>query len=237
MAAGEGKRMHSPLAKVLHKAAGVPLVRRAMAAAAVNGAEQPVVIVGHMAEAVKAELAGDARFALQARQLGTGHAVMCAEEYLTGREGYALVLAGDMPLLQRSTVQKLVDYTKAQGNAVTLLSAILPDATGYGRILREGDAITGIVEHRDATEEQRQIKEVNASVYCFEIGALLTALHGLKNDNAQGEYYLTDCVAAILAMGKKAGALVAEDAAECMGVNTPEQLAQCEAILLARENG
>jgi len=230
LAAGEGKRMHSDTAKVLHRVCGVPMIRRAISAASLPGAEKPVVVVGHKKEQVMAELGDSARYAVQERQLGTGHAVMCAREYLVGKSGLALVLAGDMPLLKKSTVAALADAAK--GRALALLTADLPDPSGYGRILRdEAGNLLGIVEHRDATAAQRAIKEVNASVYCFDIFALLLALNGLKNDNAQGEYYLTDCVEAIVKAGLPAAALRCGNSAECMGVNDPDQLRQCEEIL------
>ncbi|MGI6192298.1 MAG: sugar phosphate nucleotidyltransferase [Christensenellales bacterium] len=233
LAAGEGKRMRSETAKVLHPVLGVPMIRRVMEAAAVPGAERPVVVVGHKKEQVIAELGDEARFAVQEQRLGTGHAVMMAKEYLTGKQGYALILAGDMPLLKKETVLALV--RAAEGKAVALLSAVLADPTGYGRILRDQDGnLQSIVEHKDATDEQRAVREVNASVYCFDIESLLSSLDRLTNNNAQGEYYLTDCVEDIVKAGKKAAVLCCDDPAECMGANDPAQLAECERLLKLR---
>ena len=237
MAAGEGKRMGSPLAKVLHEADGVPMVRRVMAAAALKGAQKPVVIVGHGADQVMAQLGDEVRYAFQREQLGTGHAVLCAREYFEQADGLVLVLAGDMPLLTKKTIESLVAAAKDHKNAVTLLSAKLEDPTGYGRILREDGRLVGIVEQKDATEEQRAIREVNASVYCFDSKALLEALSSLTADNAQGEYYLTDCVAHMVKSGLRAEAICAADPTECMGVNTPDQLRACSEILKKRRGG
>ncbi len=233
LAAGEGKRMGSERAKVLQPVLGVPMIKRVMDAAAIPGAEKPVVVVGHKKEQVMAELGGAARYAVQERRLGTGHAVMTAKDYLVGKQGLALILAGDMPLLKKETVLALAKA--AEGKALALLFAELADPAGYGRILRDGEGnLLGIVEHKDANEEQRKIKEVNASVYCFDIAALLSSLNSLKNDNAQGEYYLTDCVEKIVKSGLKAAALRCEDPSECMGANDPAQLSECERLLQLR---
>ncbi|MGI6151828.1 MAG: NTP transferase domain-containing protein [Christensenellales bacterium] len=233
LAAGEGKRMRSEIAKVLQPVLGVPMIKRVMDAASIPGAEKPVVVVGHRKEQVIAELGDAARYAVQEQRLGTGHAVLMAKDYLVGKKGYALILAGDMPLLKKETILALAEA--AQGRALALLSAELEDPTGYGRILRDGDGnLLGIVEHKDATHEQQNIHEVNASVYCFDIEILLSSLDRLKNDNAQGEYYLTDCVEDVVKAGFKATALRCEDPAECMGANDPAQLAECERLLKLR---
>ncbi len=193
LAAGEGQRMGSERAKVLQPVLGVPMIKRVMDAAAIPGAEKPVVVVGHKKEQVMAELGGAARYAVPERRLGTGHAVMTAKDYLVGKQGLALILAGDMPLLKKETVLALAKA--AEGKALALLFAELADPAGYGRILRDGEG--NLPRHRRAQGRERRaakIKEVNASVYCFDIAALLSSLNSLKNDNAQGEYYLTDCV-------------------------------------------
>jgi len=233
LAAGEGKRMRSETAKVLQPVLGAPMIRRVLDAASIPGAETPVVVVGHKKEQVMAYLGGEVRYAVQEQQLGTGHAVLMAREFLEGKQGYALILAGDMPLLRKETVLALVQA--AEGKALALLSAELSDPTGYGRILRDGEGnLLAIVEHKDATEEQRRVREVNASVYCFDIPSLLFSLDQLTNDNAQGEYYLTDCVEAIAKAGLKAAVLRCQDPAECMGANDPAQLAECERLLKLR---
>ncbi len=233
MAAGAGKRMKSDLPKVLHKVLGVEMVRHVMAAASFGG--KPVVVVGHGAAQVMDALGDSALYACQKEQLGTGHAVMMARPFLEGRGGYTLVLAGDMPLLRKETLQKLSDTCREQGYAAMVLTSIASDPAGYGRILRgEDGCVLGIVEEKDATPRQRTIREVNSSVYCFETGALLASLGRLSNDNAQREYYLTDCIDLLVDAGQKVGALVAEDPMECMGVNDQAQLALCEAEMERR---
>lgn len=231
LAAGEGKRMKSPLPKVLHKICDRELVRYALEAAAI-GEQKPVVVVGCGAHEVKKALGDEATYALQEKQLGTGHAVMMAREYLMG--DYALVLAGDMPLLRRETLEALCQRAMSEQLAACLLSTVADDPTGYGRILRdEAGNVTAIVEERDASAVQKAIKEINASVYCFEIPALLGALDSLDTHNAQGEYYLTDCIAHFVRNGLKVGALTT-CAEECSGVNDRVQLAACSAIMRRR---
>ncbi len=234
MAAGAGKRMHSELPKVLHPLCGMELVRHAMRAAAFCG--KPVVVVGKGAEQVKQALGESAHYALQAEQLGTGHAVLMAKPYLEGKHGYTLVLAGDMPLLREETLKELVALTGREQSAASVLTAVLDDPTGYGRVLRDASgAVRAIVEHRDATEAERQVREVNSSVYCFETKALLEALNHLNNDNDQHEYYLTDCIALLAESGRRVSALTAP-AEECMGVNDKAQLACCAKLLQRRIN-
>lgn len=240
LAAGEGKRMRSTLPKVLHQVGGKPMIRRVMEAAALPGAEPPVVVVGHRAGELQAALGQTARYALQREQLGTGHAVMCAEGFLkapTGapKEGCALVVAGDMPLLTQKTLQALVDEQQKTGAALVFLSAVLKDPTGYGRVVRdEQGRLKGIVEQKDATEKERAICEVNTLVYCLDIPRLLWALRQLTTENAQNEYYLTDCVKLFVDHNMGVEALPAADPDECLGVNTPEELAHCDAICRAR---
>ena len=242
LAAGEGKRMHSALPKVLHTVDGIPMIRRVMAAAAIEGAQTPVVVVGHRADELMNALSGSARFALQAEQKGTGHAVMCASDYLKDPsgapiDGYALVVAGDMPLLRRATLEKLVHTAEQTGSALTFLSAILDDPTGYGRVVRDVQGqLMGIVEQRDATEEQKAIHEVNTLVYCMDIPKLFWALGQLTTDNDQHEYYLTDCVGLYVQHGMGVIAIPADDADECLGVNDQNELARCDRIAKARHS-
>lgn len=233
MAAGEGKRMKSPLPKVLHKICGQELVRYALCAAAI-GEGKSVVIVGCGADEVKAALGTEADYAFQEKQLGTGHALMMARPFL--KEGYALVLAGDMPLLQRETLEVLCALTIEQKYAACVLTAQVQDPKGYGRILRDEEgSVVAIVEDRDATDAQKAIREVNSSVYCFEISALVEALDALDNHNTQGEYYLTDCIAHIVKSGRKVGARIG-CAEECIGVNDLVQLSACAKIMQKRIN-
>lgn len=235
LAAGEGKRMKSKTPKVMHTAAGKPLA--AWVADAVREATGcvPVLVVGNGAEQVKGYFGDSVYYALQAEQKGTGHAVMCAKDYLKG-DGYALVVAGDMPLLRAETLMTIVGTAKAEKLGVCILSAVVEDAQGYGRIVREKNGAIRIVEQKDATEEELKIKEVNPSVYCFSIPALLEALSMLKNHNSQNEYYITDCVKYISDKGYGAKAIIAADAGECRGVNDRVQLADAAKLLRKRIN-
>ncbi len=234
LAAGEGKRMHSSLPKVMHRAAGRPLAQWVAKAAREATNAAPVLVVGVGAEQVRAYFDDEVRYAEQQEQRGTGHAVMAAQEFLAG-DGYALCIAGDMPLLRAETLKRAVDTARAERLGVCLLSAVLPDPAGYGRVVRENGDIRRIVEHRDATAEERTICEVNTSVYCFHIPALREALSALRCDNEQCEYYLTDCVEHIVNSGKRVQALVA-DAQECLGVNDRAQLAAAAKVLRSRIN-
>ncbi len=235
LAAGEGKRMRSSLPKVMHRAAGRPLAQWVIEAATEATGEKPVLVVGVGAEQIKAYFGDGVSYALQSEQLGTGHAVMAAKDYLKG-DGYALVAAGDMPLLRAETLRRVIDVASTRRLGVCMLSAIVPDPTGYGRVCRMDGCVQSIVEHRDATEEQQAIHEVNTSVYCFHIPALLDALSALSNHNDQGEYYLTDCVEHIARQGLGADAVVCADADECMGVNDRVQLAAAAKTLRRRIN-
>ena len=235
LAAGEGKRMRSSLPKVLHAAAGKPLAQWVMDAAAEATGEKPVLVVGVGAEQIREAFGDSASYALQSEQLGTGHAVMAAKDYLKG-DGYALIAAGDMPLLRTETLQRVIDTAREGQLGVCMLSAVMSDPTGYGRVCRADGCVQRIVEHRDATEEQRAINEVNTSVYCFHIPALLQALSALSNQNDQGEYYLTDCVEYIVREGFGADTVVCADADECQGVNDRVQLATAAKTLRRRIN-
>lgn len=235
LAAGEGKRMKSALPKVLHKAAGRPLAQWVTEAARAATGAKPVLVVGVGAEQIKEYFGESAAYAVQEKQLGTGHAVMAAKEYLTG-DGYALVAAGDMPLLRTETLKEIVDTARENKLGVCVLSAMMDDPAGYGRIIREGGGIKRIVEHRDATQQQKAICEINTSVYCFHIPALLEALSALGNHNDQGEYYLTDCVEYIADKGYGAQAVICADEHEAFGVNDRAQLAAAAKALRARIN-
>ena len=236
LAAGKGTRMKSSTPKVLHKAAGKALGDWALDAAAEATHAKPVLVVGDAADEVKAHFGDRANFVLQDPPLGSGHAVMAAKDYLSG-EGYVLVVAGDMPLIRAQTLENLLKKTSEEKLAACLLSAVVEDAFGYGRILRgeNGDVIR-IVEHRDATDEQKSIREINLSVYCFDIALLREALGTLKPANVQGEYYLTDCIEYLSGKGHSIKAMVCEDNTECMGVNDKAQLAQAAKQLRQRIN-
>ena len=234
LAAGKGTRMKSERAKVLHEMAGRPIAFFPIRAALALDASPVVVVVGYQAESVKEELGrqfagAPVRFALQAEQLGTGHAVLCAQEALRGFDGSVLILAADVPLLRPQTLQRLV--AARQGADVALLACRASDPKGYGRILRRPDGTVGkIVEEKDASAEERKIAEVNASVYLADARFLFSALRGLGRSNAQGEYYLTD----IVARGR-AVAVEAEET-EVAGVNDRAQLARSASQLRERRN-
>lgn len=236
LAAGLGTRMRSKRAKVLHELMGRPLVRHVVDAVRAAGVSRIVVVVGHDADAVqKALAADDIRFVHQDRQLGTGHAVMQAEDVLQDHAGPIVVTAGDVPLLRGETIARLISYHKGQQAAATVLSAIVTDATGYGRIVRgEGETVLGVVEHADATEEQRLILEINSGTYCFAGTLLFDALKQIRPDNAQGEYYLTDVLDVFVQRGDKVRAVRMEDSTEAQGINNRVQLAQAEALLRHR---
>ena len=234
LAAGKGTRMKSERAKVLHEMAGRPIAFFPIRAALALDASPVVVVVGYQAESVKEELGrqfagAPIRFALQAEQLGTGHAVLCAEEALRGFGGNVLILAADVPLLRPQTLQRLV--AARQGADVALLACRASDPKGYGRILRRPDgSVARVVEEKDASLEERKIAEVNASVYLADARFLFSALRGLGRSNAQGEYYLTD----IVARGRTV-AVEAEET-EVAGVNDRAQLARSASQLRERRN-
>ena len=169
LAAGKGTRMKSKLPKVLHKAAGKPMLQHVLDAAKAAGAKRNIVVVGFGGDVVKEAMGDQAEFVFQTEQLGTGHAVMQAAPLLKDEKGTVMVLCGDTPLVTGDLIAKLYEGHKAAGAKATVLTAIMPDSTGYGRILRtETGEVAGIVEQKDATEEQRQIKEVNSGIYCFD---------------------------------------------------------------------
>ena len=233
LAAGKGTRMKSALPKVLQPLAGATLVERVLASAANLQPERRLLIVGHQAERVEQQLAsvGGLEFVLQQPQNGTGHAVQQLIPALQGFAGELLVLNGDVPLLRAETIDALVSQHRSSGADVTLLTARLADPTGYGRVFADADGkVSGIVEHRDCTEEQRSNDLTNAGIYCFNWTALAEVLPKLSTDNDQGELYLTDTVA----MLPKAMHLEVADADEVNGINNRRQLAQCEALLQQR---
>lgn len=235
LAAGKGTRMKSKLPKVLHKVGGHPMLEHVMDAAEAAGCRDNVVVIGHGAELVR-ELVGDrARIALQAEQLGTGHAVLQAADTLKDFSGTVMILCGDTPLLEAEELEKFYAEHVKSGAAATVMSALMDDPFGYGRILRDANGdVAGIVEQKDASEEQKQIKEINTGNYCVEAPLLFEVLRTLGNDNAQGEYYLTDVLAKLRAMGKKVGGVITADSEMIMGVNSRRQLAEAESVMRRR---
>ncbi|MGQ0463775.1 MAG: bifunctional UDP-N-acetylglucosamine diphosphorylase/glucosamine-1-phosphate N-acetyltransferase GlmU [Sporichthyaceae bacterium] len=230
LAAGEGKRMKSALPKVLHPIGGRSLLGHALAAARGTEPEQVVVVVGHGRDQVRAHLAQidpAAYTVVQEQQNGTGHAVRVALEAVApGEDQTVLVVCGDVPLLRAATLTELLERHAGDGNAVTVLTAVVPDPTGYGRILRAPDGgLEAIVEQRDASPEQHRIGEINSGVYAFDAAVLRDALGRLSTDNSQGEEYLTDVVSIARKDGRRVGASLAPDHREILGVNDRAQLA------------
>jgi len=235
MAAGAGTRMKSKLPKVLHKVCGQTLVDHVVDVAEEIGCKHIVTIVGHGREAVQEQLKPRGTgFAVQAEQLGTGHAVQMAADQINDDEN-VLILSGDTPLLEPGSLKGLVDLMLEKDFAGALLTTHVEDPTGYGRILRdENNEVLGIVEHKDASEEQRLINEINPAVYCFKGSILKKALGDLSNDNVQGEYYLTDVIGLIRGYGHSIGGYAVEDASQMLGVNSRVQLHEAERIMQDR---
>ena len=235
LAAGKGTRMKSKLPKVLHKVGGHPMLEHVMDAAEAAGCRDNVVVIGHGAELVRELVGSRARIALQAEQLGTGHAVLQAADTLKDFTGTVMILCGDTPLLEAEELKKFYAEHVKSGAAATVMSAMMEDPFGYGRILRDDNGdVTGIVEQKDASEEQKLIKEINTGNYCVEAPLLFEVLRTLGNNNAQGEYYLTDVLAKLRAMGKKVGGVVTADSEMIMGVNSRRQLAEAESVMRRR---
>jgi bifunctional UDP-N-acetylglucosamine pyrophosphorylase/glucosamine-1-phosphate N-acetyltransferase len=229
LAAGEGTRMRSATPKVLHAVGGRTLVSHAVAAAEQLHPEHLVVVVGHGRDAVQAHLAASApsvQTAVQDEQRGTGHAVQCALAELPELTGTVVVTYGDVPLLTGETLRALVAAHADEGNAVTVLTASLADPGGYGRVLRDADgSVVAIVEEKDATAEQRAVREINSGIYAFDIAALRDGLARITTDNSQGELYLTDVLGLARSDGKRVGALALDDRWQTEGVNDRVQLA------------
>lgn len=236
LAAGQGTRMRSTLPKVLHPVLGKPMLAYVLETAGAVTGSQPVVVVGHGADQIQAAFDGQARFVLQEPQMGTGHAVQQAEPLVSDQADLLLVTYGDMPLLTAETLQRIIDLHQTHTGPITLLSVIADDPRGFGRIVRAADGrVLAIVEEAQATPEQRAIRELNASVYCFETAWLWQALRAVPL-SPKGEYYLTDVIALAVAEGRTVQALVLEDSQEAIGVNTRVHLAEAAVILQRRIN-
>lgn len=235
LAAGKGTRMKSALPKVVHRVMGKCMVDLVIGAAREAGSDAICLVIGYEGEQVRKEVGEGVRYVWQKEQLGTGHAVKCAREFI-GTEGDVLILCGDTPLITGKTLKALYEYHKKEGNAATLLSAMVENADGYGRIIRDEDGhFIKNVEHKDATEKERESKEINSGMYLFAAGDLSEALEELTNDNAQGEYYLPDTLEIIRKKGRKVEAFALENGEEIAGVNTLEQLAEAEAVMKKRK--
>lgn len=232
LAAGQGKRMHSDLPKVLHPLCGQPLIAYVLDALAAAGLEHPIVVIGHQSDSVREAVGARAEFVEQRELLGTGHAVMQALPLVRDAEA-VLVLYGDTPLLEPGTITALVDLHHRTRPAVTMLTAELDDPTGYGRVLRAGGVVTRIIEDADASPDEARLREINAGTYVFEHAALREGLQHLTRDNAQGEYYLTDTVGWLLGRGRAVSAFIA-DAEQAMGINSRRELAAVETVMRRR---
>lgn len=237
LAAGDGKRMKSDTPKVLHKVCGYPIVKHVFNAVKEVSDDEPIIITGKCGDVIRDLFKENARYAEQTERRGTAHAVMCGSGYLEGKTGYVTVTAGDMPLLTADTFKNLVSFAEENNLAACVLTAVVENSFGYGRIIRDGNGcVKAIVEQRDATEEEKEIKEINTSVYCFKTDLLLDALGKINDNNAQGELYLTDVLGILYAKGEKIGAYAVEDVTEAMGINDRVQLAQAEKVMRKRIN-
>jgi bifunctional UDP-N-acetylglucosamine pyrophosphorylase/glucosamine-1-phosphate N-acetyltransferase len=248
LAAGQGTRMQSTLAKPAHRLCGRPMVSFGLDALAEVDCERVVVVIGHGADRVRTSVGQYApanltvNFVVQEEQLGTGDAVAVglqgfAPSELDEDDADIIVMPGDTPLIRPSTIAALVDHHRAERAGATLLTARLEDPSGYGRVVRGRDGkVLRIVEHKDADSEERAIDEINTSIYCFRRSVLSPALRRVVPANAQGEYYLTDAVEVLRDAGYPIAALIADDAQETIGVNDRGQLAEAEAVLRQRTN-
>ncbi|HEY8226339.1 MAG TPA: bifunctional UDP-N-acetylglucosamine diphosphorylase/glucosamine-1-phosphate N-acetyltransferase GlmU [Pyrinomonadaceae bacterium] len=236
MAAGLGTRMKSKRAKVLHELGGLPLIARVLRVAKSVNPRSIVVVVGHASEEVEQASVAEAgelvQFVLQRKQRGTGDAVATARDLLADSDSVVLVLSGDVPMIRASTLETLLDHHLKKGADCTILSARLENPTGYGRIVRdEHDVFQRIVEQKDASDEERKIREINSGIYCFNSRKLFRALSQLQPANAQDEYYLTDVPEILLKQGANVSVYVHDDAREVLGVNTRAELAEFENLL------
>ena len=238
LAAGKGTRMQSELPKVMHEVAGRPMVNWVIDAARTAGAKRIVVVVGHRGDLIRDELAGqsDIEFVEQAEQLGTGHAVdMAREAFADAPDSNVFVLCGDGPLIRSETLETLLDTHHSEEASGTLATAIIDDPSGYGRIVRDDEnTFERIVEQKDATEEQLAIREINPSYYCFRTGMLFDHLSRVSNENASGEYYITDIFRLMLDSGHGVSVVAAVPPEDVLSINTLEHLAEVDSILKSR---
>ena len=237
LAAGQGTRMKSRLAKVLHSAGGKTLIRHAIdTALKIAPPERLFVVVGHQAEAVGAEAeAAGVGIIHQTEQLGTGHAVMCGEAQLAKLGGRLIVMVGDCPLIQAATLEELAEAQRTAAAGAALLTTEVADPTGYGRIIRASDgSVREIVEHKACTPAQLAVREINSAIYCFDAAPLWSHIHQIKPDNPAREYYLTDMIAILIRAGLRVVALKVADPGEVLGINNRVELADADRILRAR---
>ncbi|MCY7024253.1 MULTISPECIES: bifunctional UDP-N-acetylglucosamine diphosphorylase/glucosamine-1-phosphate N-acetyltransferase GlmU [Streptococcus] len=237
LAAGKGTRMKSDLPKVLHKVAGISMLEHVFRSVSAIDPEKTVTVVGHKAELVEQVLAGQTDFVRQTEQLGTGHAVMMAEPVLENLTGQTLVIAGDTPLITGESLKNLIDFHINHKNVATILTAEADNPFGYGRIVRnQHEEVLKIVEQKDASDFEQQIKEINTGTYVFDNARLFEALKNINTNNAQGEYYITDVIGIFRENGEKVGAYTLKDFDESLGVNDRVALATAESVMRRRIN-
>ncbi len=237
LAAGKGTRMKSDLPKVLHKVAGISMLEHVFRSVNAINPEKTVTVIGHKAELVEQVLAGQTEFVRQTEQLGTGHAVMMAEPVLENLNGQTLVIAGDTPLITGESLKNLIDFHINHKNVATILTAEADNPFGYGRIVRnQHGEVLKIVEQKDASDFEQQIKEINTGTYVFDNARLFEALKNINTNNAQGEYYITDVIGIFRENGEKVGAYTLKDFDESLGVNDRVALATAESVMRRRIN-
>lgn len=237
LVAGQGTRMKSKLKKELHPILGRPMIQYVLDALQPASIEKTVSIVGHSKEEVKQTIGNVSEYVTQEEQLGTGHAVIQAKELLQNKAGTTIVVCGDTPLITAETFEKLFEYHEKSQSKATILTTKLGNPTGYGRVVRnEQDGVEKIVEHKDASDIERNINEINTGTYCFDNEALFDALAKVGNDNVQGEYYVTDVIEILKKQNDKVSAYVVEDANETIGINDKVALAEASKIMQRRIN-
>jgi len=238
LAAGKGTRMKSDQAKVLHELFFAPMIHHVLSALEGLDLDRTVLVTGHQAGTVEQALSGRGlRFARQTEQLGTGHAVLAAAPDLAEATGFALILCGDTPLVRRETLSAMIDFHRAHGQALTVMTTTVEDPTHYGRVLANPDGtLSRIVEEKDASPEERMVREINAGIYCVDLTFLFPALRQVGTDNRQGEVYLTDIVAIANRAGRAVRRFICPDPVETLGVNSRVELAQAHRVLQERRN-
>jgi len=234
LAAGQGTRMKSKLPKVLHKVVGIPMLEHVLNSLDEAKIIRKIVVLGHEAEIVENSLGRKVEVVYQKEQLGTGHAVMQAKDLITASEDPVLVLCGDTPLLTAETLLKLMRQHHEKNAVITVLTSIINNPKGYGRIIRNEQGVKAIVEEKDASETEKIVQEINTGTYCFNGDFLLKSLDKLTTDNSQGEYYLTDLIKLAVQDNLKVEACVLENVKESLGINNRIQLAEAEKILRLR---
>jgi bifunctional UDP-N-acetylglucosamine pyrophosphorylase/glucosamine-1-phosphate N-acetyltransferase len=236
LAAGKGKRMRSDIPKVLHRLRGKPMVEYVIDAARQIGSERIILVVGHKWKQARSSLKHlKVEFVVQKEQLGTGHAVLQTKELLSDFQGDVLILCGDVPLLRTDTLKRLLSEHRDRKAAATVLTAIFEDPSGYGRVVRGNDGqVQKIVEDKDASTDEKRVREINTGTFCFDRTLLFSVLDQVTNENEQGEYYLTDTVKLLLDQKRTVWAVVAEDPSETVGINSNQELRKAEQILSFR---